>query len=64
MLIVTREFEQALAAPDACGSCASGVMPIHHSKRRVNEFAQERLIEFRNYAPQFGMVDNRLHSPK
>ncbi len=57
-------MQQAFTAPDADDPHPQGISPAHNAKWRMDEFAQEELIEFRHYPAHIRMVDQGLDTLK
>ena len=49
------KIQQAFAAPDANYSYLPRITPVHHPKRWMVQFTQERLPEFGYNPPRVGM---------
>ena len=54
------QMQLALAAPNADYPHVPGITPVHNAKRRMDEFPQKGLIEFRHYPSHIRMIGKGL----
>lgn len=53
-------MQRKVTTPNTDNSHSSRITPVHHPKRRLDEFAQKRLIEFRHHPPPVRMFGHHL----
>ena len=58
--MVCRQVQSAFAAPHAHNPHNARIASIDDSERRMNEFPQGVLTEFRDHAPHVGMIRQML----